>query len=221
MSGRISLIRDEIKLWARSCVFCGMNWGRIDLLCPSCWTQFLDESELPGEARELFQAPLETFPGRCLAMLDWYDPRVMELIGALKQGQCVQAFERLAQCWSRRYVADLTTELIFVPAPPRSKAASSDHAFEWASALAKVYGGEVFLNLARVDMTEQKKKSRAERSDIEFFTQSPLSERLRGHYFVLVDDVVTTGSTLNAMWTALGKPSLCEAWTLAWAPRRQ
>lgn len=93
-----------------------------------------------------------------------------------------------------------------VPIP--SKSGKPDHAAGFASALAKLTGFPVLSALRVVKTVEhQKTKSREQRRLIQFAKARPLKNANP----ILVDDVVTSGATLQAAYKALGKPVSARA----------
>jgi len=93
---------------------------------------------------------------------------------------------------------------IFIPVPlhfTREKQRGYNQSMVIARAMAEVYGKRVIGdNLVRTSATDtQTKKSRFDRSDnVKSVFDCKHPEKLRGMRVMLVDDVVTTGSTLEA-----------------------
>lgn len=153
------------------------------------------------------------------------DKDVRDLIYRLKAGGVTPAFRRLAFLLSQKVhqrEAFKKGPLIFVPAPPIRQGVK-DHAFQLALCLSEIWGAEMSLCLERESSQSQRRAGRLERkaTRIRFRPNDPTWEsvRQRKKTVVFVDDVVTTGSTAQAAFLALGSPSTFNVWTLAYRPR--
>lgn len=100
-----------------------------------------------------------------------------------------------------------------------------DHASELATQLSNLTGSpfssEPTFQLGPKGVSQQKTKSRKDRESKQFFLSQRMStgakDRLLGAPgFLFLDDVIATGATAKAAWTALGKPAAFEAWAIAW-----
>lgn len=92
-----------------------------------------------------------------------------------------------------------------VPVP---SAKARNHALGFARALARLTGWPLAQPLTPTTPAEQKRLDREQRARRTFTRTGDLYTNV-----LLVDDVVTTGSTCRAAWTALS-PGTCEAWCL-------
>lgn len=132
--------------------------------------------------------------------------------------------ERLWQYWAEQFLIH-HPELLkcrlggLVPAP--SSGPYRMHATLFAKALAMHLDCPVLeiLEMKTVD-GHQREKSRAERLDRDVKLVDKEGKQfiaLEGDYrnLVLVDDVLTTGSTVRACWRAMGSPRGFQAWVLA------
>lgn len=103
-----------------------------------------------------------------------------------------------------------------VPAP--SSNGKIDHAYLWACGLATALGAEITPCLVKSMNTRQRGATRKQRERIKFDINekySSLVNSLSNHkLWVFVDDVLTTGSTANAAYEALGCPKNFEVWVL-------
>lgn len=111
--------------------------------------------------------------------------------------------------------------------PPSVRYVARDHAYELASHLANLTGGILPLRpiLSHVEQDslsrlEQKLKSRKDRESKRFLISGGNSDAksrlLKEPGFLFLDDVIATGATAQAAWSALGKPAAFEAWAIAW-----
>jgi predicted amidophosphoribosyltransferase len=98
------------------------------------------------------------------------------------------------------------TCLVAIP----SKSGKADHATGLALAISEIMGFPLFNALKVVQSEEsQRSKNRKQRQGIRFLKARPLRRRYTN--IVLVDDVVTSGATLQAAYKALGEPISARA----------
>lgn len=102
---------------------------------------------------------------------------------------------------------------VIVPAPPR-KWGCQDHAWGWAWALSTVTGLPLRSPLMRVHTRSQKDLSRLARAQIRIELAEAEWNCSDYRSVIVVDDVVTTGSTVKACYTALGRPPNSIVWTV-------
>lgn len=151
---------------------------------------------------------------RSLWLWENSSPRVFfELSHALKHSY-VEDWRLFAKwiCENARF----TKNPVFVPAPSRSWGAK-DHAWCFAKALSDLTGFEFKNVLARKGSTQQKRLSRAERSQFQAELIDPDWQCTDYTTVILVDDILTTGSTARGCLQALGHqrlPNKAEVWTL-------
>ena len=109
-------------------------------------------------------------------------------------------------------------KLIFIPAP--SKDGREDHATLFAKALSLAWGGSPYWNgLMRNSQSAQKTLDQYERRKISMSVRLPLPPS--SSTYIFVDDVLTTGSTAQAAYQALGKPLHFFSWNLAYKARER
>lgn len=102
---------------------------------------------------------------------------------------------------------------VLVPAPPR-KWGHRDHAWGFAWALSQISGLPLRSPLVRVNASPQKDLSRMARAGIRIDVADPEWNCSDYRSVILIDDIVTTGSTAKACNIALGRPKSAVVWTL-------
>jgi len=108
-------------------------------------------------------------------------------------------------------------KLVLIPAP---SPVGRKHALEFALGFAPLLGAEV-VEVLRMgeESRKQRTKNRRERSQRTLFMAEEFSNwEAKKHHVILVDDIVTTGSTAEAARTILGLSHL-EVWCLAYRRR--
>lgn len=181
-------------LYPPKCPFCGHLLEKGDLLCPEC------QSKLPWLSGAAAEQTVELTEG-CVSVVE-YDERVKKAIHGFKfHGKSArsEAFGLLiAQCVREQ---DLTAEM--VTWPPLSKRRLRKRGYDQAQLLAEKVGKELGLPVAR---TLQKKHRPAQsgldgeaqrRANVLGAYAAINTETFRGKRLLLIDDVVTTGSTLS------------------------
>jgi ComF family protein len=189
-------------------------------VCPTCW------SNLPvaPPAERLFNELLRHFPDDELALsavcaafaFAEHSPE-MRLIYGLKYRGLWRVAYLLGQHLGRVVCTELGTSgdaLVPVPIhPSRRRERGYNQSEALAKGIAAVTGQPVWSNLLqrRVATPSQTRLSAAQRrSNVAgvFAVRDP--ERLRGRTVLLVDDVLTTGSTLNSCAEALLNAGACR-----------
>jgi hypothetical protein len=109
--------------------------------------------------------------------------------------------------------------------PPSVRNLARDHAMELAGQLAIFTGNSLpedpVFEPGSINLPQQKTKSRKDRELKHFSLSRGMSlgarNRLLGASgFLFLDDIIASGSTSRAAWSALGKPAAFEAWAIAW-----
>ena len=142
------------------------------------------------------------------------------LIQSAKGGQRKAVVKKIAESIIQfRSKFDLGEEQIILVPAARGYEKQSDHALELATALSLLTGFQVKDILRKSQKGEQKHKSNQERAKIcvENIEKNTWSTDENTMY-ILVDDVVTTGSTALSSYIALKQPLYFEVWSLCYRP---
>lgn len=213
------------------CPGCGRSAASF---CARCWyvlnhddsgylaTRLVVVDRSPFFSRALYVWRDEQTPSR------WHSNIVRNAILASKGSANRGVYRVLAEEMFRRSVAeDLWRERkdwVFI-VPPSIRYLIRDHAMELAIQLSDLTGsslpGRSVLEQGFPRGTQQKIKSRNDRELKQFSLSRGLGSagrnRLLGSRgFLFLDDVIASGATAKAAWSALGKPSRFEAWAIAW-----
>jgi predicted amidophosphoribosyltransferase len=191
------------------CALCGVpSFGRN--FCRSCFGK-IEQNFFPGLE---VQTENQDLLIRRLYLWRRGDRLQQHMAHALKGKVSPADWQVFATAFVRAHWPSLRSfhKPLLVPAPARTK--TSLHAQGLALALSKVMGGEVWDHLlVPLSMTThtkwERKRDRLKR--LSLIAQRPCP---RGRKIILVDDIVTTGSTALAARKALGDPRDFEVWCL-------
>ena len=196
-----------------SCFLCGASVGTGSTLCAVCW------ASLPRHAATRQRALAGV--GRVWVGFDYVYP-VISLIRALKFGQAVYLAPTLAQVW-QEFPPPVRLPDCVIPIPlsrQRWRRRGYNQALELARPLAQWLHCPVQEGLSRLRATlPQAELPRAARqSNVAGAFRA--SDRLQGRQVALVDDVLTTGATLEAATAALHQVGVggVDVWVCAEAP---
>ena len=180
-----------------------------DYICNSCLG---DLADLPIIFRNISMLPVQS--------LFHYIPPADNLIMFGKGSKNPRLVELLAQLISQKFAFDCLSPICgVIPIPPKIKN-EKDHAYLIARQVSNFFNVPLYEELLiRVDQSSQKTKNIEDRGRLKFTLNGSVPcHAPREGLILLVDDVVTTGATLVAAWTLLGRPPT-SALTLASTPR--
>ena len=214
------------------CGGCGVIVDEIDSFCPECWRQleFLGHGGCLRCGLPLKATEAETC-ARCLAKpprLDRirsavaYDEISRSIAIRLKYGRKV-ALARTMSRYMHPLVGDLPGETIMVPVPLHRRRLWS-RGFNQSATVARQLSRRTGIPVA-VDALERVRPTpplkglnirQRRRTVAGAFRVNPKAE-LRGRTVVLVDDVLTTGSTANACARVLKRAGAARVELVSWA----
>ncbi len=201
------------KCYFRVCLVCSEFSPPVDIFCNSCWLNYYELTQSKRNSRsENYKFPLH----RLWVWNELSDQYVRPVVYNLKKGHDHELFVKLAQMFlSKVSFSQYKDEnLIFIPAP--AKYPKLNHALYFARGLSEVTGRPYFdvLKESLQKKVSQKNLTRIRRQNRKMFLKLSLKRGNRTR-FIFVDDVVTSGSTAEAAYRALGQPKKFDVWVLA------
>ena len=163
--------------------------------------------KLLAEALAANQPLLNDYPFSAVVLFHWREQlRVQQLIYSLKHKAPGAFFDPFVELLADKYHLHFgeSKNTVVVPSPSRN--GERDHAVHLAQKLSQALNGQFVDALVREDKREsQKRKNRQGRLRLKMRKRKneslPESSRI-----VFVDDLVTTGATVQAAFQALKKP---------------
>lgn len=198
------------------CICCGNPVFKRQVQCHRCLQITLAEIQFDEDPtpRVWGQFPL-------LVLGSYQSENLAFWVKALKGAQRKIDYSRVADLWlQRRALAQSMAgeEVWVVPAPCRRRQ-GHDHAFYLGEAVAQKMGWHLAYEWPppSEEALAQKRLSKKDRAKKKWRWQGekPCSH----HRIIFVDDVLTTGSTAEGVWKALGEPPIFEIWCMAYQPR--
>lgn len=207
-------IKRFVRVHLSCCLHCGSFRTEEGLLCRPCSRALDVYSALPQMRSNGIQiwSVYEWKPGQS----DLLSRLILGLKG--RHGDIAWNYyaKKLAQ---KRWSAEdshLSRPIRIVPAPARQER-FQDHAFHWAQSLAREMSAEFTPCLRRTTDKHQRELDRGARGLVTLGFDEKYTGLLESYskfLWVFADDVLTTGSTAQAAYQALGKPPHFEIWTL-------
>lgn len=200
-----------LLLGLRACLNCGSFFANDSLLCLYCEERLQDSDFCELEWSE--QKKLAVY-----SLFDWA-PQQSDILSSLLLNLKGRGRKKAWNYWAKVFWLQRASylregmKLIFIPAA--STSGREDHAYEFAKSLADQSGGELLAALSKTTNSHQKGKNRDERCEVSIGSHVKIAAKCPETLYILVDDVLTTGSTALASFKSLGKPLNFEVWALA------
>lgn len=208
------------------CPGCGAPASHEELLCPTCFER-IPRLSMPLCARCLARGrdPVgcQRHPGRTVWAAWVYDERAALVVYALKYGARPRLANALGAELARAVPAGPRRDLVLeVPLhPARRRERGYNQAACLADALAERIGSprlERALVRRRATRPQALLDPAARRANVADAFEAPRPRRLEGREVLIVDDVLTTGATLDACLAVLERAGARAAGVvLAWA----
>ncbi len=188
----VNILMRNLCDWVRHCPLCQNSWGIFHWLCASCERDFF--LRVRPQTRMIGNHIVHNY------LIDWRPgDKFTPVVHSLKGGGHRHAVHQLVRYCTH---PDPGSPIFFVLGHPK------DHGWELATAFSTIYGGQLH-GLKRLTSKKQALLSRKARSKRRF---KPVRPGLKKALFV--DDIVTTGATVQAAYRALGQPSKMTVWSL-------
>jgi predicted amidophosphoribosyltransferase len=209
-----NLIR-YIKIHTTPCLHCG-SFANTELkLCSFCRENLKSLENKAMPSFEVSPYPIVSFYKWSPGESDILSKLLVSLKGPRGGNAWTSLAERFVTQRMGREISAFPIQI--VPAPP-SDCSKIDHAYLWARGLAAALGAEVLPCLVKSKSARQRGSARKQRQRIKIDLNEKYSSLNEGtskqKLWIFADDVLTTGSTANAAYEALGCPENFEVWVL-------
>ncbi len=198
-------------LGLRACLNCGSFAVQKSFLCTYCESKLLDANFCGLEQSN--EKGLSVY-----SLFDWAPQQsdlLSNLLLSLKGPNQAAAWAGWSKHFWLQRALHLSHEgpIVFIPAA--SSSGKTDHAAHFSQALAQLSGGGWMNVLQKTTKSHQKHQNRDQRAGVNIGCHVKNAAISNEVLYVLVDDVLTTGSTALSSFEALGKPKNFEVWSLA------
>ncbi len=192
------------------CASCGHSLPPIPYLCDRCWKSL---------AREKSNPLCEDLRWPVYSVWNWnHKGSLIHQLLLRRKGCNIQSAEKLLATWA---VGALPMEVsrkvdeVFYPAKShRYRDLWRDHTSHFAMAVGNILGVRV-TGVEMPTIKLYKTFGRSERS-LKRLENLSVCAAYQGSSPLFVDDIVTTGATLEGLWRALGRPEQAVALSLAY-----
>lgn len=131
-----------------------------------------------------------------------YEGAAKELVWRLKFQRARAAADCIACMVHERYGDAIAREVVWIPLPTatnRVRRRGYDQAVLIAQAMVRRFGGQYMAPVVRLGQLQQRTATRRQRlAQLETAFYIPEHAAVRGRHIILIDDVVTTGATLES-----------------------
>ncbi|MDM7925121.1 MAG: ComF family protein [bacterium] len=207
-------LRDSLDFaFPRSCLICGEGFGEGRWLCPACWRRVLESAE-PAMHRDAEDFPYlageQYFDG--LAACWEFNPDLEQIIHRIKYSGMEKLGRHLGGLAGRIFrEAEISVArpdaVVPVPLHPvRRRERGYNQSERIAEGFAGIYGLPVrgdLIDRRRATKTQTGLTGEERQVNVSGAFRVRRPEAVRGLSLLVVDDVVTTGATLNACARAL------------------
>lgn len=207
--------RNFLSFGLNVCPGCGSFQPGESLLCLPCEKKVLSKAQA-------FSETVSGFPVRFLFRWNPGESDVLSrLILSLKGPHQQTAWRWWAQVFFDIHASRINQEnYCLVSGPLRPSQSRADHSGLWANGLADCFGLENEGALFRKEREESARKldlfERQRRRRLVKITETSLGQ---DRFWVMTDDILTTGSTARAIYEGLASPLKYEVWCLAYRTR--
>ncbi len=180
------------------------------LLCRKCWA-ILHRIKRPRRIANYNSLPFPIF-----YLFEWVadqSPLLNSLLICLKNPRTSAFHKRFAELLT--FERGLIGRPVVIPTPA-TRQGDQDHAYYLAYEIAHLYKTTPKNTLIWQDKQgKQREKGKKDRASARMVGRGLYKKEMKNQVVILVDDIITTGSTALKAYEALGSPKDFELWCLA------